>query len=240
MPAAIHDPARILLVTAAEVRNFTGVNANADASDAVIQQLIRHAQSILIGGLTMHVINLELDGPIDGSNTLYEIPRGRRARVLFDDNLDEGATSDALLQSMTGSDGADPPTFATLTASSVDAINGQITLTTAPAATVDAVLYTGRLTTRRLDKEALKTAILCRTALALDARVRERGKVNLTNPEASKKGGGDPHGLRSEWKAMLAEAMRSLRRVVPGKASVETRLRRSTSSTSPEGAILDP
>jgi hypothetical protein len=229
VPSGIYDPARTLLVTAAEVRNFTGYTASADIGDSEIQQILRHGQALLIGKITANVDSLELEGPINGTNAKFRVPDSVRGRVFFDDVLDAGLTG-VLIQLRTDTTDGSPPTYTTATVTALDSLNGIVTLSAAPASTVDAVLFTGRLTSRRFDKELLKTAILCQASLAVDVRVREHGKVHLTNPEASRKGGiaSGSGGRRGLWEDMLEDAMRSLRKLMPQKAAVDTRLHAST------------
>lgn len=223
MPVGIQDPARALLVTAAEVRNFTGFNSDRDAEDTDIELIIRSVQSTIIGSLTRHVVDLRLEGDVNGENTRYAIPGSNSARVIFDDDLAPGVVStDALVQGVTR-DSNTLPSYTTLNIASIDAVNGILTLDAAPE-DYDEVIFTGRLTTRRLDKEALKTAILCQAALLVDARVREQGKVNLTNPAAQKKSGNGSSGRRGIWEDLLERVMKQLRATVPKKAGVKTSL----------------
>lgn len=235
MPEGIQDPARSLLASAAEVRAFSGFTAAADISDADLQAQILLAQSLVVGGLTKHARNLELVGPIDGANTRFGIPKNHKARVIFDDDLDLAtAGTDLLVQGLTLSDDGAPDEYATLTVASVDALNGTITLSAAPS-DYDAIVFTGRLTTRRLDKDALKTAILAQTSILVDGRVREPGKVNLANPEAQKKlsaAGGNRVAL---WQDILRMALDKLKNIVPASAHVDTRL-----TTRPRSIRVDP
>lgn len=221
MPVGIQDPVRALLVTADEVRSFTGWKTERDVEEGDIEFAIRAAQSTLIGSLTRHVRELRLSGDIDGDNTLFHIPSTSAARVIFDEDLTPGTvSSDALVQGVVKPASGDP-TYTTLNISAIDALNGILTLDAAPE-DYDYVVFTGRLTTRRLDREALRTAILCKTALLLDARVREAGKLNLANPDAQKKQGNASSGRRAIWEDVFEEAMKSLRHTVPRKAGIRT------------------
>lgn len=218
MPESSYDPARSLLVTAAQVRSLTGANSSSDVSDADLQEIIRRAQASVLREVASRIRDLELEGGADGSRTTFLIPRQRRDRVILDDTGDLATGSADVLVQLRDDD-TDPPTWSTATVSSVDALNGTVTLSAAPG-TDKRVFFDGRLTNRRLDKEDLVGCIMLLAAHYVAIRMEEAGRVNLANPNAQQR-----EGTRA--RLYLIDYQREVRRLRgnrPQSATVDTRI----------------
>lgn len=208
----IDTVARTRLITAAEMRALTGFNASRDIADADLEAAIDRAQGSIVGGLANYATKVPLKGAVDGSNTRFEIDPLRVARIILDSNLDLATdASDVTVEAR--DDSTAPPTWTTPTVASIDARNGQITLSSAPAAGLSLFL-TARLVGRPLDKDRVQNAIAYFAAHLAQASAVRAGKVNLANPQEDVR----TERRGTDWMGLYKDEMRRLRATLPMSA----------------------
>lgn len=223
MAESIRQATRSRITTAAEVRSLTGYTSVSDASDADVEAIIDRAQVRVLRAVSTLVHRLRLEGERDGSNVDYMVPLSQSLRVIMDDTFNLTTDgSDVLVELRTDPTGTGVPTWASATVSSIVADKGIITLSSAPADTVDAVELTAYMLKRPIDQHALKEAVEWLSCAMLDKRVREAGKLTLANPDAQRK-----DSITRDGTSYHAEYRRALRTLMPlaGRdASVDTRI----------------
>jgi hypothetical protein len=116
-----------------DVRDLTDITTD-DISDSKLAELIDKATKIIIEDLTIPIIDEELDGNIDGSNTTFSVDRYPIADVTGD-SVVTGADVTVYIWG----DRTDPSTRETVPVSTIYPRTGKIVLSSAPAATIEQV-----------------------------------------------------------------------------------------------------
>lgn len=228
MPEAIESTTRTLITTAASVRALTGATGTQDADDPAVEGMIQRAMSAVLREVASRVDNLVLDGTPDGSRRTFRIPRTRAATMILDQSLNLATDGDDVnVYLRTNGTGTDFPTWTSasitsLGGGSVDGLHGIVTLDSAPAATVDAVEFSGYLVARVLDKQHLVNAVEYHAAHQLQNRILEPGKNRLANPNLAKQQGAAKD--ERNWWAMYLNEVARLKSPIPRSVSRRTSL----------------
>jgi len=138
---------------AEEIRKILGITID-DAKDDVLDDFIQKAQKVLLHYIQIQVIDEEMDGSINGSNTTFTCTN----KFIADTNYDKAiTTSDFTINGWTDED--DPTSKVTLTVSTFDAVNGFFKLATAPdCSTYDTVTITYSYYTCKIDWDMVELA----------------------------------------------------------------------------------
>lgn len=224
---SIQTVARTRQVTAAQVRALSGFNAARDVADGDIEAAIDTAQATVIGEVAARAESLPLVGSRDGSNTRFMVHPDRTARVILDADLSLATdASDVDVWLYEAPDSSGVPTYTEATVASVDAIHGIVTLSSAPARTIDAVLLTARMVSARFDLDRVQNAIKYLAAHTVFQAAVRHGKVNLAG--GAKAGEERPRvAPKPQWLAMYESEIRRLRGGRPGAAKRDVSLRAS-------------
>lgn len=220
MPATSkHTITRTQWVTAAQVRATSGYNSTRDIPDPDLNQVILDAQAELVKDIAVWVQGLELDGNVNGTNTVFELPGNYR--LIFDDNFDDAFTAaDVFVYTMDTS--TDPPTPATVAVTSLDSRHGRITLTVAPSGSKTVHLDT-YLLRRVIDVGQAKLALKLLASHYADIRVIQSQGVTLANPAGGKT---FAHGQKRDWLAQYHRVLQGIRGSLTRGVLVDTRLER--------------
>jgi len=208
--------------TPAEVRALTGYDQTRDASDADVMAIIARAQTFVTHELSERIKDVALWGPIDGTNTRFELPPRMHGRVLLNASNSGNEKDDVRIHLRAPSTGA-PAVYTPATVASTDPLHGQVVLSAAPTTTsVDRVLFSGWLVLAAVTKDRFKACVELYAAALLDSRVRGPGKVVLSNPQNSRADVPQEALERTRWWSMYQREVRHLRRSGSKAASVRT------------------
>lgn len=184
--------------TASQVRAYSGVPSTTDTSDADLATLIAYASAELHRDIAIREMAVRLSGDIDGSNTTYLLPYP----YVADRNLD-GSVTTADVEVRTATRDADTGaiTRSTATVSSIDARQGRVVLSSAPASTVTFIEADFERYLCPVYSDDLTRACVALTAHYLYVRNRDPSRVTLSQL----KGSGD--GVR--WNSSGASSFNS-------------------------------
>jgi hypothetical protein len=113
-----------------ECRMLTGLTTT-DIGNDDLQALLNYSSTIIVNELLIRVSNEELQGKIDGSNTLFKLAKFPIADISGNASV---GSEDVAVYSWT--DSVNPSSKSTISVSTVYAKDGYITLSTAPNSTV--------------------------------------------------------------------------------------------------------
>lgn len=207
------------VTTRDEVRRMTGYLTERDIPNADLDENILRAQAMTMAAIAARV-TVSLYGTIDGVNTRFAIPYRLQNRIVLDSDASGSEANDTQVVLQTPGVGGAPPTSAAAVVASIDALQGVLTLSAAPASTVRRVLFAGWLLGQPISRGQFKAAVELLAAHLVDKRVRGPGAVVLSNPQAGNKEGTSPHrNWHRDWEDQVALLRGTTR---PRSASVRT------------------